>query len=111
MNQYYVYILTNKRYGTLYVGFTNDIQRRMIEHKSKSFDGFTKKYNIDKLIYFETALTAEEAQLREKRIKKWNRQWKIDLIEKTNPEWEDLSEDFNRILTNFEKMDLLFGKS
>lgn len=110
MNQFYIYILTNKPKGTLYVGFTNDLRRRMSEHKNKSFEGFTKKYNLDKLVYFETALTPEYAQMREKRIKKWNRQWKIELIERTNPEWKDLSAGFDKELSNTEKMDLLFGK-
>jgi putative endonuclease len=110
MKNYYVYILANKKNGVLYTGFTDDIERRVIEHKTKIFKGFTNKYNIDKLEYYEKTLTLEEAQLREKRIKKWNRMWKIDLIEKNNPEWIDLSMEFTKILTNGEKMNLLFGK-
>jgi len=109
MKRYCVYILANKKNGVLYTGFTDDIKRRMHEHKNKLFKGFTKKYNTDKLIYYETHLNIEEAQLREKRIKKWERKWKIKLIEKRNPEWDDLSKDFNRILSPIEKMDLLLG--
>jgi putative endonuclease len=94
-----------------YVGFTDDIQRRIDEHKRKIYDGFTKKYNVDKLVYFETHLNIEEAQLREKRIKRWRREWKMELIERMNPEWKDLSENFEKILTPVEKMDLIFRKS
>lgn len=74
MKYYYVYILANKRNGVLYIGFTDDIIRRINEHKSKIFKGFTNKYNVCKLVYYETFITIEEAQLREKRIKKWNRE-------------------------------------
>ncbi len=110
MKNYYLYILANKKNGVLYVGFTDDINRRMFEHKNKIFKGFTNKYYVNKLVYYETALTAEEAQLREKRIKKWNRMWKINLIEKNNPGWVDLSFKFTKTLTNEQKLDLLFGK-
>ncbi len=110
-NQYFVYILTNKYNKILYVGFTDDIQRRIDEHKNKIYDGFTKKYNVDKLVYFETHLNIEEVQLQEKRLKRWRREWKIKLIEKMNPDWNDLSENFDKILTSVEKMDLIFGKS
>lgn len=95
----------------MYVGFTDDIIRRVKEHKSKTFQGFTSKYDIDKLIYFETALTADKAQIREKRIKKWNRQWKIDLIERHNPEWKDLSESFCKFNSNDDIMAMLFDKN
>lgn len=88
---YYVYILANKNNSVLYVGVTNDIIRRAAEHKSKINKGFTYRYNVDKLIYFEVHGYIEDAILREKRLKKWNRQWKIDLIEKENKNWEDLS--------------------
>lgn len=92
MKNYYVYILTNKPNGTLYIGVTNDLARRMYEHRNKLINGFTKKYNLKKLIYFEVFDRIEDAILREKRLKKWNRQWKIELIEKTNPNWIDLYE-------------------
>jgi putative endonuclease len=107
---YYVYILTNKYYKIFYVGFTDDLKRRINEHKDKKYDGFTKKYNADKLVYFEIHLTVEEAQIQEKRIKRWRREWKKKLIEKMNPEWRVLSEDLGKILTSIEKMELLFGK-
>lgn len=94
MQTYFVYILTSKRNGTLYIGVTNDLIRRIYEHKSGLIEGFTKKYSIDKLVYFESTSDVNAAILREKRLKKWKRQWKIDLIEKSNPEWRDLSEDF-----------------
>jgi putative endonuclease len=94
MKTYFVYILANKRNGTLYIGITNDLMRRSSEHKSGSIEGFTKKYSISKLVYFESTTDVNEAIAREKRLKKWKRQWKIDLIEKLNPDWRDLSEDF-----------------
>ena len=76
MKNYYVYILTNKIKSVLYVGFTDDIVRRMEEHKNKKHDSFTKKYNVFKLVYFEKHLTCDDAMKREKQMKKWNRQWK-----------------------------------
>jgi len=94
MKTYYVYILASKRNGTLYVGITNNLTRRVFEHKSGLIERFTKKYSIDKLVYFESTADVNEAILREKRLKKWNRQWKIDLIKKLNPDWRDLSVDF-----------------
>jgi putative endonuclease len=84
--------MTNKPNGTLYIGVTNDLVRRIYEHRNKLINGFTKKYNLRKLIYFEVFDRIEDAILREKRLKKWNRQWKIELIEKTNPNWIDLYE-------------------
>ena len=87
---YYVYILASKRNGTLYVGVTSDLTRRIWEHKSKEHEGFTKKYSVDKLVYFEQHDDAENAIKREKSLKKYNRKWKLDLIEKVNPEWKDL---------------------
>jgi len=94
MKTYYVYILANKRNGTLYTGITNNLTRRVYEHKSGLIEGFTKKYSIDKLVYFESTTDVNDAILREKRLKKWKRQWKIELIEKINPDWRDLSVDF-----------------
>ena len=90
MKQYYVYILASKKNGTLYIGMTNDLRRRVYEHKNHLIDGFTKKYSVDRLVYFEMTNDSQSAILREKRLKKWKRQWKIDLIEQMNPEWKDL---------------------
>jgi putative endonuclease len=87
---YYVYILASKKNGTLYVGVTSDLTRRIWEHKSKAVEGFTQKYNANKLVYFEQYDDAENAIKREKRLKKYNRKWKLELIEKVNPEWRDL---------------------
>jgi len=91
VHQYYLYILTNKKNGTLYVGVTNDLERRIFEHKHKLVDGFTQKYGLDKLVYFEVFQYVNDAIKREKNIKRWKRQWKIDLIEQDNPQWEDLA--------------------
>jgi putative endonuclease len=89
-NQYYIYILTNKRNGTLYIGVTSNLVKRAYEHKNNIIDGFTKKYNIHKLAYYEITNDVESAIRREKQLKKWNRKWKMNLIEKNNPEWKDL---------------------
>lgn len=94
MKTYYVYILASKRNGTLYRGVTNDLVRRVYEHKSGLIKGFTKRYSVNKLVYFESTNEVNAAILREKRLKKWKRQWKIELIEKSNPDWKDLSLDF-----------------
>ncbi len=88
-----VYIVTNKRNGTLYVGVTSDLPRRIWEHKEKIADGFTKKYDLDKLIFFEDYENMCDAIDREKRLKRWRRQWKLKLIEDMNPEWKDLYVD------------------
>ena len=90
MNSYFVYILASKKNGVLYVGVTNNLIRRIYEHKNNLVDGFTKQYFIHKLVYFEETNSIEEAILREKRIKEWKRRWKIELIEKNNPHWNDL---------------------
>jgi putative endonuclease len=81
--------------GTLYIGVTNDLERRMIEHKSKLVEGFTSKYSLTKLMYFESFQYVNDAIKREKQLKNWNRQWKIDLIEEENVDWVDLSIDWN----------------
>lgn len=90
-DSYYVYIITNKRNGTLYIGITNNIIRRIYEHKNKSSKGFSSKYSLFQLVYYEVFTSVNDAILREKQIKKWNRDWKIELIEKNNPKWIDLS--------------------
>jgi len=92
MKQFYIYILTNKKYGVLYIGVTNNLERRIYEHKNKLVDGFTKKYNLDKLVHFEETESVRAAIEREKQLKKWNRRWKLNLINRDNPEWEDLAE-------------------
>ena len=89
---YYVYILCSQRNGTLYIGVTNDLTRRVYEHKTKMVKGFTEKYGVDKLVYVEIYEDVNDAIHREKCLKKWNRSWKIRLIEEINPEWKDLSE-------------------
>jgi putative endonuclease len=88
--KYYVYILASQKYGTLYVGVTSDLLKRIYQHKEKIIAGFTKEHNVDKLIYYETYQDIDQAILREKQIKKWRRNWKINLIEKHNPDWLDL---------------------
>ena len=93
IKDYFVYILTNNS-KTLYIGVTNDLQRRIYEHKNKLVDGFTKKYNINKLVYYELCKNANDAIRREKQLKNWHRQWKINLIESVNKEWKDLSLEF-----------------
>ena len=87
---YYVYILASKIGGTLYIGVTNDLIRRVAEHKLKLIESFTKQYGVVKLVYFEQFDDPENAIKREKRLKKWARDWKIALIEKDNPNWNDL---------------------
>ena len=93
MRQYYVYILANKRNGTLYIGITNNLTKRIYEHKNNLIEGFTKKYNIHNLVYYEITNDIRSALAREKRLKKWKRRWKFELIEKSNPKWEDLYND------------------
>ena len=93
MKQYFVYIMTNNS-KTLYIGVTNDLQRRIYEHKNKLLEGFTKRYNITKLVYYETTNSIESAIKREKQLKNWKRAWKIELIESMNKNWDDLSEEW-----------------
>ena len=78
----------------MYIGVTNDLERRIFEHKNKLLEGFTKRYGLDKLVYFESFQYVNDAIKREKNMKKWKRQWKIDLIEESNPNWKDLSKDW-----------------
>ncbi|MFA6094546.1 MAG: GIY-YIG nuclease family protein [Candidatus Paceibacterota bacterium] len=87
---YFLYILASKRNGTLYIGVTNNLERRVFEHKNKTVEGFTKKYNVTQLVYYEETNDVNSALQREKQLKKWNRQWKLRLIEEKNPEWVDL---------------------
>ncbi len=93
MKSYHVYILSSQRNGTLYIGITNDLIKRVYEHKNNLVDGFTKKYKVHSLVYYEQCGDIESAIIREKRLKKWNRKWKFELIEKENPQWRDLYED------------------
>jgi len=90
MKKYYVYILASKRNGTLYVGITSNLVKRVWEHKNKIIKGFTEKYNVILLVYFEEYDNPAEAIKREKNIKAWKRNWKLQLIEKGNPYWKDL---------------------
>ena len=95
MKQYYVYILTSRKNGTLYIGVTSDLLIRTYEHKQNLIDGFTKKYHVHNLVYYEVHNDIREAIIREKQIKKWNRKWKLRLIEEMNPNWRDL---YNEII-------------
>lgn len=92
MNQYYLYILASKRNGTIYIGVTNNLVKRVYEHREGLIEGFSKKYKVKLLVYYEIHSDIKEAIKREKAMKKWLRKWKIELIEKHNPEWKDLYE-------------------
>lgn len=94
IHQYYVYILASKIRGALYLGMTNDLQRRVYEHKIGVKKSFTQKYGVNRLVYFEMFKNVDEAILREKKLKKWNREWKINLIEEENKKWLDLAKDW-----------------
>lgn len=96
MKQGYVYILSSKRNGTLYVGVTSDLVRRIYEHKTNIIEGFTKKYNIKNLVYYEATPSVMGAIEREKQLKRWNRAWKIKIIEEFNPTWRDLYNEIAR---------------
>lgn len=87
-----VYIMTNMRYGALYIGVTSYLAKRIWEHRNHVVEGFTDRYNLDALVYHEVHESAESAIRREKRLKEWQRQWKLELIDKFNPEWKDLYE-------------------
>ncbi len=87
---YYVYLLASQPNGTLYVGVTRDLVRRVHEHRSKLVEGFTSRYGVDRLVWFESTESVEAAIVREKQLKRWNRVWKIALIEQANPAWQDL---------------------
>jgi putative endonuclease len=88
---FFVYILASRRNGTLYIGMTDDLLRRIWEHQNAVVPGFTQKYGIKMLVWFEAHESRESAFQRERRLKKWNRAWKLDLIERSNPEWKDLA--------------------
>jgi len=92
MKKGFVYIMSNKQDGVLYIGVTSDIVKRVYEHKNGFVDGFTKQYNLKTLVYYEVYDEIEEAIKREKQLKNWHRDWKIELINKQNPHWEDLYE-------------------
>ena len=94
MHQYYVYILASQRNGTLYIGVTSNLLKRVYEHKHGLVEGFSKKYSVHKLVYYETTNDIRGAIYREKCLKKWKRAWKIELIEENNPYWKDLFVDF-----------------
>lgn len=93
MKNYYVYILASKKNGTLYIGITSNLVKRIWEHKNKTIEGFTKKYSVTTLVYFEQHDSPEMVIKREKQLKNWRRQWKVNQIEKENPDWLDLYED------------------
>ena len=92
---YAVYILTNYSQTTFYIGVTGNLQKRVWEHKNKVAEGFTKKYNVDRLVYFELSDSVDTALNREKQLKRWHREWKINLIKEMNPEFKDLSMDWD----------------
>lgn len=93
--RYYVYLLASKRDGTLYLGVTNNIGRRIVEHKTGVYRGFSSRYGVDRLVWYEVYERVDEAIAREKDIKKWRRAWKVRLIEDMNPDWRDLSAELN----------------
>jgi len=97
LTSFFVYILANQKNGTLYVGVTNNLARRIAEHKAKLVPGFTRKYGVDRLVYLEAFESILEARAREHALKRWRRAWKIALIEELNPDWRDLSNQIGAI--------------
>jgi len=93
---YWVYILASRKHGTIYIGVTNDLIRRVYQHKNKLLKGFTKEHTVTRLVWFETHEDITAAILREKELKKWRREWKINLIERDNPDWDDLYDAITR---------------
>lgn len=93
--KFYVYILASEKLGTLYIGYTSDLARRIYEHREGAVPGFTNKYGVKRLVYFEIFDDVRLAQQRERSLKKWQRDWKINLIERENPEWADLYDGLN----------------
>ena len=108
-HRYYVYLLTNKNNKVMYVGVTNNLERRIFEHKAKMLPGFTEKYNVNKLVYFEETNDVRVAITREKEIKKWRREKKNNLVVAVNPEWKDLSDGWVRSLPSVE-MTIMDGR-
>jgi len=94
--KFYVYILATGKHGTLYIGLTSNLLKRIWEHKYKVFEGFTEKHDVSELVYFEIYDTFDEAVKREKNMKAWQRAWKIHLIEESNPHWRDIYDEINR---------------
>ena len=92
---YFVYIMASKRHGTLYIGMTSDLIKRVYENKNDLVEGFTKRYGVHTLVYYEAGEDFDSVLQREKQLKSWNRDWKIQLIEKINPTWSDLSDKLN----------------
>jgi putative endonuclease len=92
-DRYFVYLLASKRNGTLYVGVTSDLTRRIEAHKAKAVPGYTKQYGVDRLVYVEEYSSLDEARAREAALKRWRRSWKLELIEKDNPQWLDRSSE------------------
>lgn len=105
---YYVYIMSNQS-RTLYVGYTDNLIRRIEEHKNKKHEGFTKKYNVTKLVYFEKYDRPFQAEHREKQLKSWHRDWKLNLIKSVNKQWRDLLDDFKRDAETKETLNLFLG--
>jgi putative endonuclease len=93
---YWVYILASRKHGTIYIGVTNDLIRRVYQHKNKLIKGFTKEHSVTRLVWFETHEDITAAIVREKELKKWRREWKINLIERDNPDWDDLYDAITR---------------
>ena len=94
MKEYWVYILASHKHGTLYIGVTNDLRRRVAEHTSSTVKSFTSRYGVKTLVYFESCSSVEDAIKREKQLKGWRRQYKLELVEKTNPLWQDLAAEW-----------------
>ena len=93
MKTYFVYIMASQKNGTLYIGVSGNLKKRVYEHRNDLIEGFTKKYQVHRLVYFESTIDVYSAITREKQMKAWKRQWKIDLIEEKNPDWKDLYDD------------------
>lgn len=93
MKIYFIYILASKKHGILYIGVTNNLKRRIYEHKNGIIEGFTKRYFVKNLVWYDSTDSIESALTREKQMKLWKREWKINIIEKNNPEWKDLSDN------------------
>jgi putative endonuclease len=95
MKSYFVYIMASQENGTLYIGVTNNLDRRVYEHKHDLIEGFTKQYKVHKLVYYEESPSVDDAILREKQLKNWRRHWKLELINRSNPKWSDLADELN----------------